>query len=174
MIDQRVASFMKVSKARLAQDMLGAEQDTVSQICETPWFLEMYNQLELPKRATTGSAGYDFHLPCKMAFEPGKAMTIPTGIRCKIADGWFLCVVPRSGLGFKYGLRLVNTVGVIDSDYFGAKNEGHIIIKMTCDQPFELNAGERFAQGILLPYGIAFRDYALIAKREGGFGSTSD
>lgn len=83
-----------------------------------------------------------------------------------------LALFPRSGLGFKYGLRLVNTTGIIDSDYFGAENEGHIAAKLVADTPVELKAGDRFMQGILLPYGIATNDHILLAHRDGGFGSS--
>ena len=82
---------------------------------------------------------------------------------------------PRSGLGFKYRLQLDNTVGIVDSDYYGADNEGHIQIQMTnCnpDKPLSVKAGEGFAQGIFLPFGLAEGD-AADGMRHGGFGSTT-
>ena len=85
----------------------------------------------MPKRATKGSAGYDFFAPETFSLNPKETIKIATGIRAKIADGWVLAIFPRSGLGFKYRLTLDNTVGIIDSDYFNAENEGHIFIKMT-------------------------------------------
>ena len=87
-----------------------------------------------------------------------------------------LKLYPRSGLGFKYRLQLNNTVGVIDSDYFGAKNEGHIMLKLTNDSNegkiLAVNAGDAVAQGVFMPFGITVDDDAS-AIREGGFGSTS-
>lgn len=82
--------------------------------------------------------------------------------------------IPALGLGFKYRLALDNTVGVIDSDYFGADNEGHIMIKMTNNGDRELSvaAGEAFAQGVFVRYGLTDDDDAE-GVRTGGFGSTS-
>ena len=106
---------------------------------------------------------------------PGETAKIPTGIRARIADGWFLAIFPRSGLGFKYRLQLNNTVGVVDSDYYRSDNEGHIFVKITNDSKegkiLELPAGSGFAQGIFLPFGITEDDEAE-GVRNGGFGST--
>jgi dUTP pyrophosphatase len=126
-----------------------------------------FDDVLLPKRATKGSAGYDFFAPEDITI-PG---TINTGIRVKIKEGYVLCIFPRSGLGFKYGMSLSNTVGIIDSDYYNAENEGHIIIKCESDTPIHLKKGERFAQGIFLPFGITIDDEAE-GERTGGFGST--
>ena len=84
-----------------------------------------------------------------------------------------LKIYPRSSLGFKYRLSLNNTVGIIDSDYFNADNEGHIFIKMTnCgDKPLTVEKGKAFAQGVFVEYGITVDD-DVCALREGGFGST--
>ena len=127
----------------------------------------------LPRRATAGSAGYDFFSPLDFTLESGETLKIPTGVRCRIAEGWVLMLFPRSGLGFKHRLMLCNTVGVVDADYFGAKNEGHIFIKLVNagDRPLSVRRGEAFAQGVLLPFGIAEDDDATSA-RDGGFGST--
>ena len=127
----------------------------------------------MPRRATAGSAGYDFFAPLDCTLRPGEALKIPTGVRCRIAEGWVLMLFPRSGLGFKYRLQLSNTVGVVDADYFGARNEGHIFIKLVNagDRPLSLKRGEAFAQGVLLPFGLAEGDDAA-SRRVGGFGST--
>lgn len=93
----------------------------------------VYAKIRLPRRATKGSAGYDFFAPESFTLVPNETILIPTGIRVMIEDGWVLQLYPRSGLGFRHRLQLDNTVGVIDSDYFEAKNEGHIMIKMTSD-----------------------------------------
>ena len=71
-------------------------------------------------------------------------MTIPTCIRFKCDDDKYLKLVPRSGLGFKYNMRLSNTVGVVDADYFDSNNQGHIMAKITCDYPFSLCVGKAF------------------------------
>lgn len=92
---------------------------------------QLYEDLKLPKRATAGSAGYDFYAPFEFTLKPNETIKIPTGIRCEMNPSWVLMIFPRSGLGFKYRLQLNNTVGVIDSDYYFSDNEGHIFIKLT-------------------------------------------
>lgn len=133
----------------------------------------MYEDLELPKRATAGSAGYDFHIPFGITLAPGQTAKFPTGIRCWIDSNWVLMMAPRSSLGFNYRLQLDNTIGVIDSDYYYSDNEGQISIKMTNtgNKELKLNAGDRVAQAIFVPYGITFDDDAT-GVRNGGYGST--
>jgi dUTP pyrophosphatase len=84
-------------------------------------------------------------------------------------------IFPRSGLGFKFRIQLNNTVGIIDSDYYGSDNEGHIFIKITNDsnegRTLSLKKGDGFAQGVFLPYGVTSDDETA-AVRNGGFGST--
>lgn len=163
---KRIARFEKVSAAQFCEgyrDCFG-EDGTAA-----------YETLQLPRRATAGSAGYDFCTPRALTIAPGETVKIPTGIRAYIEDGWVLKLYPRSGLGFKYRLRLNNTVGIIDSDYYNADNEGHIFVKLTNEsndgKTLTLNAGDAFAQGVFVEYGITFDDDA-DAARHGGFGST--
>lgn len=135
-----------------------------------------YFDTPLPRRATAGSAGYDFFAPFAFTLAPGETIKIPTGVRVMIDNGWWLGCLPRSGLGFKYRVQLDNTMGVIDSDYYYADNGGQIFIKMTNHSPdktLEINAGDAIAQGIFLPYGITYGDNAK-EKRTGGMGSTDN
>ena len=163
---KRIAKFEKVSQKQFAdgyENSFGAKEN-------------VYNELKLPKRATKGSAGYDFYSPLDFTLKSGESIKIPTGIRAKIDDGWVLKIYPRSGLGFKYRLQLNNTVGIIDSDYYYSDNEGHIFIKITNDskegKTVEIKKGEAFAQGIFLEYGITTDDNTE-EIRNGGFGSTT-
>lgn len=137
---------------------------------------DVYSKLKKPHRATAMSAGYDFYSPFDFHLEPGMTIKIPTGIRAKMPEDYVLMIYPRSGLGFKYRLQLNNTVGVIDSDYYNALNEGHIMIKITNDsnegKALDIKAGEGFAQGIFMQYGIVEDDDAKDI-RVGGFGSTT-
>ena len=64
----------------------------------------LYEEIKLPKRATAGSAGYDFYAPDDFVIEPGKTIKIPTGIRVEMEENWVLKCYPRSGLGFKFRL----------------------------------------------------------------------
>lgn len=161
---RRIAKFEKVSAAQFTES------------CKQPEPEKIYEAIKLPKRATAGSAGYDFFAPYNITLAPGETVKIPTGIRALIENGWVLKIYPRSGLGFKFRLQLDNTVGIIDSDYSQSDNEGHIFIKITNDskegKTVEIPAGTGFAQGIFLEYGITVDDDA-DGVRNGGFGSTT-
>lgn len=130
-----------------------------------------YDMIRLPKRSSKGSAGYDFVSPIDFHLEHGESIIIPTGVRCKINDSWFLMCVPRSGLGFKTHVRLANTTGIIDASYYYTDNEGHIMVKLVADKPISVKAGDRFCQGIFLEYGIT-EDDDVTDERIGGIGSS--
>lgn len=139
---------------------------------------QMYNDIKLPRRATENSAGYDFFLPCDIILYPNETCLVPTGIKCQLDTDKVLNIYPRSGLGFKYRIRLCNTVGIIDADYYNNENnEGHIMIKLVNEgiSTLKLNRGEAFAQGVIHQYFIT-EDDNLTEKqvRAGGFGSTSE
>lgn len=175
---QKVAEFQKVSIQRFEESMVEcargctpAVEKTIRERCP-----EVYSCVKMPKRATKGSAGYDFYMPYDVVLGPGESARIPTGIRARIAEGWVLMLYPRSGLGFKFRLQLDNSVGVIDSDYYFSDNEGHIMAQITNDthakKTVELKAGQAFMQGIFTPFGITVDDEA-DGVRNGGFGSTT-
>ena len=134
-----------------------------------------YNNIKLPKRATTGSAGYDFFAPFSFELAVGETIKIPTGIRVLLDNDKFLAIYPRSGLGFKYRLQLDNSVGIVDSDYSGSDNEGHIFIKITNDgregKTISIKQGEAVAQGIITQYFLTDDDNTN-GVRNGGFGSS--
>lgn len=161
---KKVAKFMKISLKKLEEDLKNTKIDPK----------EVYNDSILPKRATKFSAGYDFATPIDVEIPAGESFIIPTGIRCKMLEDYVLCIFPRSSLGFKYGMSLSNTVGIIDCDYFNATNEGHIKIKIknNSKQSLIIKKGERFAQGIFLNYGIV-EDDDVNEIRTGGIGSTN-
>lgn len=166
----RIARFQKVSKERFVCDWNNAFGGTNEEA------EEIYDALLLPRRATSGSAGYDFFSPLNFTLAPGESIRIPTGIRAYMEPDYVLMCFPRSGLGFKYRLQLNNTVGIIDSDYYASDNEGHIFIKLTNDsregKTLEVAAGQGFAQGIFLQFGITQED-DVSEIRNGGFGSTT-
>lgn len=168
---EKIAKFSKVSLEQFEKDYLNSFPELTLKNIDL-----IYSRIKMPKRATIGSAGYDFYAPFDIELAPGETIKVPTGIRCEIAQGWVLTLYPRSGLGFKYRLQLNNTVGIIDSDYFGSSNEGHIYIKITNDtnenRIVSIKEGEGFAQGIFLPFGITFDD-DVNDIRDGGFGSTN-
>ena len=167
---QQIAQFFKVSEEQFVRDWCTATRRSADKA------KKVYQNIQLPRRATKGSAGYDFFAPESFTLVPHETILIPTGIRVMIEDGWVLKIYPRSGLGFKYRLQLNNTVGIIDSDYSRSDNEGHIFIKVTNDsnegKTLSIPAGTGFAQGIFVEYGITVDDDAS-GVRNGGFGSTT-
>ena len=168
---KRIAKFHKVSFEQFKEGWI----DTFGEVSEEE-LKERYESIRLPKRATAGSAGYDFYTPETFVLKPGETIKIPTGIRVQMEENWVLKCYPRSGLGFKYRLQLNNTVGIIDSDYYFSDNEGHIFAKITNDsnegKTVELQKGTGFMQGIFVEYGITIDDDAT-EVRNGGFGSTT-
>lgn len=168
---RRIAQFYKVSYGQFKEgyeDAFGGGKEEEIR--------KVYDGIKLPRRATAGSAGYDFFTPREITLKPGDTVKIPTGIRAEMDPDWVLKCYPRSGLGFKYRLQLNNTVGIIDSDYFYSDNEGHIFAKLTNDsregKTVCLEAGEGFMQGIFVEYGITVDD-CVTQTRNGGFGSTT-
>ena len=167
----RIAQFEKVSQQQFVQDFLSCFSDVKEEKA-----IEIYENIKLPLRSTKGSAGYDIYAPMDIKLVPNQTIKIPTGIRVKIDDGYFLGIVPRSGLGFKFALQLDNTIGIIDADYYGSSNEGHIFLKMTNhsneNKVVQVLQGQGIAQGIFIPFGITYDDDCN-EIRNGGLGSTT-
>lgn len=167
---QRIAKFHKVSYEQFKKDYLEEYPATTGTKIK-----QFYEVIKLPKRATTGSAGYDFYLPKDITLAPGRTVKIPTGIRVEMEGSWVLKCYPRSSLGFKYRLRLNNSVGIIDRDFFYSDNEGHIHAKISNESNegrlLQLKEGDAFMQGIFVEYGITIDD-DVTAIRNGGIGST--
>ncbi len=175
---KRIAQFQKVSFEQFYHSWLdtfyGNSHNDNKELSEMT--RHIYDKIMLPRRATKGSAGYDFFSPLAFTLKPGEGIKIPTGIRARIDGGWVLQCYPRSGLGFKYRLQMNNTVGIIDSDYYGSDNEGHIFCKITNDsregKAVTIEEGMGFMQGIFMEYGITVDDNTEDI-RNGGFGSTT-
>ena len=166
--------FEKVSLEQFTKDYLKCKygnSDRTIDCDEAQEIIHIYDSINLPKRSTKGSAGYDFFIPCEQFFSSIGETIIPTGIRFKCDEDKYLMCVPRSGLGFKYSMRLSNTCGIIDSDYFYSDNEGHIMCKVECKYNFTLEQGKAFMQGIISQYFKVDGDDS-DKVRNGGFGST--
>ena len=150
------------------------------------------NQEFMPCRQTKGSAGYDFYAPHDIELGPDEWVTVNTGVRLQsrepvmmafttkltpeipeavcepyIPVGWFMILAPRSSLGIKYGLKFRNTIPVIDQDY-----RDYIKVTMKTEVPYTIEKGERFMQGIILPFGVFTNESTPVKQRTGGFGST--
>lgn len=175
---QKIAKFEKVSLEQFIKDFKDCFKTTKANY-DDYYIKSIYDMIKLPKRATKGSAGYDFFSPISFTLKQGENIKIPTGIKVAIENGWVLTEFVRSSIGFKYGVSLSNGTGIIDSDYYNnEKNEGHIFIKLSnsdksFDKPLTVFNGDAFCQGIFLPFGITIDDET-DGIRKGGIGSTNE
>ncbi|MGT2833105.1 dUTP diphosphatase [Streptococcus halotolerans] len=128
----------------------------------------------LPKRETAHAAGYDLKVAEEIEIDPGEIVLVPTGVKAYMQDGEVLYLYDRSSNPRKKGLILINSVGVIDGDYYNNEgNEGHIFAQMQniSDQVVRLEKGDRIVQGVFAPFLVVDGDSAT-GSRTGGFGST--
>ena len=194
--------FEKVSYERFKEDMIKYYPSLNNDSNADTRLKEIYNDIKLPKRATKGSAGYDFYLPFNISIDLGGILIIPTGIRARIKDDKHIQLHPRSGHGFKYHMIFANTVGIVDSDYYNSDNEGHILIeiiysgfsnecgyvdipdnsgnsklyqfkKVDIPRYIDFDKGTGICQGIFTNYDITEND-DVDKIRNGGFGSTDN
>ena len=128
----------------------------------------------LPKRATKGSAGYDFYSPISLVIKPGETVKLDTYISLEMDNDMALVLYIRSSLALK-GLLLTAGSYVIDSDYYNNPSNGGnigLIVTNTSDSDFYLYQGDRIAQGVIINYYITDDDNCT-KIRTGGYGSTS-
>ncbi len=171
--ERKMNTIAKFEKVSFEEWMRSLDCENPSETLKEVWG-SYWDEIELPKRSTTGSCGYDFTLPYDLDIFEGEFDDYPiqpTGIRCKIEEGYFLQLVPKSGIGTKYGFRFRNTVGIIDSDYYNSDNEGHIKFSVEVEKDLQLGTGDKIFQGIFLPYYLAEEEPPK-AIRNGGHGST--
>lgn len=136
----------------------------------------LYNSLELPKRSTKNSAGYDFRSPLSLVIKPDECVKIPTGIKAEMNSDEVLMLYIRSSMGFKYNVRMCNQTGVIDSDYYNnPTNEGHIFIKIQNEgkEDFVINKGDKICQGIFINFLTVDSEEEIENERVSGIGSTN-
>ncbi|MBE6102773.1 MAG: dUTP diphosphatase [Selenomonas ruminantium] len=132
--------------------------------------------IALPLRGTAASAGYDLSAAESVVIAPGEMAMVPTGVKAYMEPDEVLYIHIRSSLAVKRQLVLMNSVGVVDADYYNnPDNEGHIFIALwnRGKGAVTLKAGERLAQGVFMKYLLADGDTAGKGQdRQGGFGST--
>ena len=136
---------------------------------------ELYDKIELPRRSTMNSAGYDIRSIEDVTLKSKSSCVIKTGIKACMNEDEVLYIYIRSSLGFKYDISLSNNVGVIDSDYYNNPgNEGHIQVKLINhgENDFEIHIGDRIAQGVFMKYLTVDDEEKIESKRKGGTGST--
>ena len=150
---------------------------------------------DLPKYATSGSAGFDFcanvdevkekltwncsflrninRKIVEVTIYPGGRALIPTGLHMAIPEGYMLAIVTRSGLGLKKGVTMANSFGVIDADYRG---DIGLIVQNNGFEPFTIQQGDKIGQGII--YKCEQAEFTLVneldetERGEGGYGHT--
>lgn len=131
---------------------------------------------KVPFRATEGSAGMDLYacIDEPITLAGGEKAVIPTGIAIALPSpelGAF--IFARSGLAIKHGIGLLNSVGVIDSDYRGEVCVGVI---NQLKEPYTINPDERIAQMVIMPVSlipaVLVEELDETERGAGGFGST--
>ena len=138
--------------------------------------IELYNSIELPKRSTKKSAGYDIRSVEAGIIKPNEAKSFKTGLKVCMNEDEVLYIYSRSSYGYKHNVCLMNSVGVIDSDFYNNEdNEGHFQIRLLNlgDKDFEVKLGDRIAQGVFMKYLTVEDEEEIKNKRNGGIGSTN-
>lgn len=128
----------------------------------------------LPSRGTEHAAGYDLKAAETITIMPNEIKLIPAGVKAYMQPTEVLFLFDRSSNPKKKGLVLINSVGVIDSDYYNNEgNEGLMFAQMKniTDKPITVNKYDRIIQGVFAPFLIADNDVTG-GVRKGGFGST--
>jgi dUTP pyrophosphatase len=132
------------------------------------------DEIILPKRATSRSAGYDIYVPEDVIIEPGKPVIVWTDVKVSMLEDEVFLIFIRSSIGKKM-VVLANGTGVIDADYYGNKdNDGNIGIMLLNlgKEPFYIKKGDRVAQGVFVKYMTVENEEEHGQTRKGGFGST--
>lgn len=132
------------------------------------------NTLPLPKYETAGAVGFDLITRETTVIEAGKIALVPGNVIVKVPAGYALFLLPRSSLPRKKALVCPHSLGVIDQDYHGDKDELMVQVQNISDQPVTVERGERIAQGIFVKVEQATWDEVDShgAETRGGFGST--
>lgn len=128
----------------------------------------------IPRYETAGAAGFDLAASEDVTVQPGEVALVPTGLAIEVPAGMFLGVFARSSTPLKRGLMVANGVGVVDPDYCGPTDEVKIEAYNFTASPVHVKAGDRIAQGILIPFARAEWQEVqeLKAESRGGFGAT--
>ena len=129
--------------------------------------------IPLPEYATPQAAGMDLRASEDAVLEPGKIVSVGTGLHIELPAGSEAQIRPRSGLALKYGISLPNAPGTIDADYRG---EIRVILVNLGREPFSVHAGDRIAQMVVAPVTrIGWQPSETLSetsRQNGGFGST--
>ena len=173
-----IMHFEKITREQWVKDVINSYQLEYLTEGHFEKINKLYDGIKLPKRATKYSAGYDFYVNGDVVIPWGDSYIIPTGIRwvCDKEEdkNKVLQLYPRSGIGFRTGVRLMNTVGIIDADYWEGNNEGHIMLKLynPMNSHLQVKDGDAIVQGVITEYHTCDDEEEIMEKRTGGMGST--
>jgi dUTP pyrophosphatase len=110
-------------------------------------------------------------MPTKV--HPGQTSAIPTGLAMELPEGYGLFIVPRSGLAIRHNIIVLNSPGLVDSDYRG---EVKVVLKNTGREPFTILPGARIAQMYVMPLPrvrwVTVESLSQTVRAEGAFGHT--
>ena len=134
---------------------------------------KLRDDVAVPAYQTDGAAAFDLASADDAVVAPKGFMLLPTGLVIATPPGHVLVLAARSSLFKKKGLMLANGIGVIDSDYCGHEDQIFIAVYNPSEVEVKITAGERIAQGMILPVVRAeFEEGETGDKSRGGFGST--
>jgi dUTP pyrophosphatase len=128
----------------------------------------------LPVYESAQAAAFDLAAAESITIEAGQVALVPTGLVIEVPAGMFLGIFARSSTPLKRGLMVANGVGVVDPDYCGPADEVKIAVLNFTAHPVTVSAGDRIAQGILLPATRVqwLESGPAKTSSRGGFGST--
>lgn len=143
-------------------------------------YADIKDNIKMPCRSTKGSACYDIfnNTDSDIVIGAGEiSQAITTHLKVYMKEDEVLTIYVRSGHGFKYSLKLANSVGILDHDYVDNKgNEGEMFVKFHNQgpTPIIIPKGEAMAQCMFIKYLITDDDTETVGGvRVGGFGSTT-
>ena len=134
--------------------------------------MKTIDDVKMPRRSTVRSAGYDLFAPHEIIVYPGIWTTVDTGVYfdgtedCGF-DNWVFKIYPKSGLSTKHGMKIKNTVPIIDADY-----RDTIKVSISSEAMFTIEKDEKYVQGIFQPFGVLMDEIPPTEERKGGHGST--
>ncbi|HEU4936746.1 MAG TPA: dUTP diphosphatase [Vicinamibacterales bacterium] len=132
------------------------------------------SSVPLPRYESDGAAAFDLAAAADTTIEAGQVALIPTGLVIEVPPGMFLGIFARSSTPLKRGLMVANGVGIVDPDYCGPHDEVKIAVLNFTSAPVRVAAGDRIAQGMLLPVNrVMWEEVESVrSASRGGFGST--
>lgn len=132
-------------------------------------------EIQLPKRGSSSSAGYDFYTPKSFTIKPNEKVVVWTDIKAYMQENEVLKLYVRSSIGIKKGLMLANGTGIIDKDYYSnMSNDGNVGICLLniSENIVTIEENERIAQGIFMNF-LSADTGNTSTERTGGIGSTN-